>query len=121
MNGLLFAVSSDTLVRALENTVMGISIVFCMLLLISFIISLLKHADKFVAWFKGLFRKTPAPVNEPAKVEAAEPDEEDDTELVAVITAAIYAYEQAMGNDVPADGLVVRSIRKVNKSKWQNA
>ncbi len=35
-----------------------------------------------------------------------------DHELVAVITAAIYA---SMGGDVPADGLVVRSIRKVNR------
>lgn len=33
-----------------------------------------------------------------------------DKELVAAITAAVYAY---MGDDVPADGLVVRSIRKV--------
>ncbi|MBQ6660110.1 MAG: OadG family protein [Lachnospiraceae bacterium] len=118
MNGLLFAANFG---RAIENTVMGISIVFCMLLLISFIISLLKHVDKFVAWFKGLFHKT-APTSEPAKVEATPTeDEADDTELVAVITAAIYAYEQAMGNDVPAGGLVVRSIRKTNKSKWQNA
>ncbi|MDD3173740.1 MAG: OadG family transporter subunit [Herbinix sp.] len=35
-----------------------------------------------------------------------------DHELVAVITAAIYA---SMGDAVPADGLVVRSIRKVNR------
>lgn len=114
MNGLLFAVSSDVLVRALENTVMGISIVFCMLLLISFIISLLKLVNKIGA-------KKPE-VKAPEAPSAAPVEEEtDDTELVAVITAAIYAYEQAMGNDVPADGLVVRSIRKVNKSKWQNA
>lgn len=36
----------------------------------------------------------------------------NNNELVAVITAAIYA---SMGTDVPADGLVVRSIRKVNR------
>ena len=114
MNGLLFAeVSGDTIVKALENTVMGISIVFCMLLLISFIISLLKLVNKI-----GAKDKNAAPAA-PAAVKASE--ETDDTELVAVITAAIYAYEQAMGNDVPAGGLVVRSIRKVNKSKWQNA
>ena len=35
----------------------------------------------------------------------------DDYELVAVITAAIYA---SMGSEVPADGLIVRSIRKLN-------
>lgn len=37
-----------------------------------------------------------------------------DTELVAVITAAIYA---SMGDQVPADGLVVRSIHKVNTKR----
>lgn len=41
-----------------------------------------------------------------------------DCELVAVITAAIYA---SMGDAVPAGGLVVRSIRKSNASKWKNA
>ena len=41
-----------------------------------------------------------------------------DCELVAVITAAIYA---SMGDAVPADGFVVRSIRKANSKKWINA
>lgn len=40
-----------------------------------------------------------------------------DNELVAVITAAIYA---SMGDAVPADGFTVRSIRKINK-RWKNA
>ncbi len=35
----------------------------------------------------------------------------DDQELVAVIMAAIYA---SMGTEAPTDGLIVRSIRKVN-------
>ena len=35
----------------------------------------------------------------------------DDYELVAVITAAIYA---SMGSEAPADGFVVRSIRKLD-------
>jgi len=41
----------------------------------------------------------------------------NDCELVAVITAAIYA---SMGDAVPADGFVVRSIRRVNSKKWMN-
>lgn len=121
MNGLLFA--EVDIGKALANTVMGISIVFLMLLLISFIISLLKHIDKLINWVKSLFRKGNA-VKEPVVTgvaETNETDDADDTELVAVITAAIYEYEKAMGNDVPVDGLVVRSIRKINKSKWQNA
>lgn len=39
-----------------------------------------------------------------------------DLELVAVITAAIAAME-----DVPADGLVVRSIRRSSRNKWNRA
>ena len=50
-------------------------------------------------------------------VEKEEGDLVDDTELVAVISAAIAAYE---GN-TSADGFVVRSIRKSQSKKWQNA
>ena len=55
-------------------------------------------------------------VNQIATQEIAEAD---DLELIAVITAAIHAYEEAQGNTVNGD-LVVRSIRKRN-SRWQNA
>ncbi len=41
-----------------------------------------------------------------------------DGELVAVITAAIYA---SMGDAVPSDGLVVRSIRRANTTRWKSA
>ncbi|MFT4144078.1 MAG: OadG family protein [Mobilitalea sp.] len=41
----------------------------------------------------------------------------DDSELVAVITAAIYA---SMGDEVPAGGFVVRSIHRTN-NKWMNS
>jgi hypothetical protein len=54
-----------------------------------------------------------------AQIVSKEEDELiSDCELVAVITAAIYA---SMGDAVPAGGLVVRSIRKSNVSKWKNA
>lgn len=105
------------------NTILGIGIVFCALVLISFIISCFK--------FIGKVGKKPdavpaAPVNVPKVTEVpqaapAEEDLSDDLELVAVITAAITAYEEANGGYVPEDGLVVRSIRKVNKQRWLNA
>ncbi len=57
--------------------------------------------------------------NEISQIVSNEEDELiSDCELVAVITAAIYA---SMGDAVPAGGLVVRSIRKSNASKWKNA
>ena len=62
----------------------------------------------------------PAPAPTPAPVAAVPVQEEnltDDLELVAVIAAAIAASE----GRTTTDGLVVRSIRKANKNKWQNA
>ncbi|MDD5934766.1 MAG: OadG family protein [Clostridiales bacterium] len=110
---------------ALLNTVMGIAIVFVVLLLISALISCFKfinkaemNAQKKREAVASANAPTPAPVTE-AVVE--EEELSDDLELVAVITAAIHAYEEAQGNEVPANGLVVRSIRKVNRSKWLNA
>lgn len=109
-----FCISGDIMRRAGLNTLLGVGIVFLMLVLISTIISLLKLVNR---------PEKPAPVKQapavPETVPAAE--ETDDLELVAVIAAAICAYEQAQGNAVSPDSLVVRSIRKVNKSKWQNA
>jgi len=51
-------------------------------------------------------------------VEQEEEELNEDFELVAVITAAIYA---SMGEVVPADGFIVRSIRKVNSKRRMNA
>ena len=45
-----------------------------------------------------------------------EEDLTDDLELVAVISAAIAASE-----NTSTDSFVVRSIKKVNRSKWQRA
>lgn len=42
----------------------------------------------------------------------------NDCELVAVITAAIIAFQ---GDAAPADGFVVRSIKRANSRKWMNA
>lgn len=108
---------------ALLNTVMGMSIVFLVLWLISGIIGLFKHINKLEMALKR--KKKPIEIKsetvskQPATVEKI--DVSDDLELVAVITAAIHAYEASNGNPVPANGLCVRSIRKVNKSRWQNA
>ena len=54
-----------------------------------------------------------APVAEPV-VEEEEEDLSDDMELVAVIAAAIAAYE---GTSV--EGFQVRSIRRANTNKWR--
>jgi len=47
-------------------------------------------------------------------VEHEEKELSGDYELVAVITAAIYA---SLGDAIPADGLIVRSIRKASSKR----
>ena len=113
----------DAMAEAGINTIIGISVVFCALLLFVFVISLFKYIqllDQKMQEKKSGKAPAPkkAPTPAPAPVAEATP-EMDDLELIAVITAAIHAYEEAQGNEVTGD-LVVRSIKKRN-SRWQNA
>ena len=109
--------------KAAMNTLIGLGTVFVVLLFLSFIISqihwvpdiLERRKKEKEAAQSAAEAPVPAPVRavEPAPAPAAE--ETDDLELVAVITAAIAASEQA-----PADGFVVRSIRRRGrKSNWR--
>jgi sodium pump decarboxylase, gamma subunit len=105
--------------RAGMNTLMGIGIVFLMLLFLSFMIGLFKYIEKFQnVGKKKAAEEAPkaeeAPAPAIAQSEAADEDFADDLELVAVISAAIAAYENTSG-----DSFVVRSIKKSNK--WHRA
>ena len=105
--------------RAGMNTLMGIGIVFLMLLFLSFVIGLFKYIEKFEnVGKKKAAEEAPkaeeAPAPAIAQSEAADEDFADDLELVAVISAAIAAYENTSG-----DSFVVRSIKKSNK--WHRA
>ena len=105
----------ETLQRAGLNTLMGVGIVFCVLLFLCFLISLFKYVSKLSGEDKKEQKKAPAPAA-PVVTAAAPAEETDDLELVAVIAAAIAAAENTY-----TDSFVVRSIKKVNKSKWRNA
>ncbi|HCI74429.1 MAG TPA: hypothetical protein DHV42_07850 [Lachnospiraceae bacterium] len=103
--------------KAGMNTLIGLGTVFVVLLFLTFIIGQ-------IHWIPDLLARrnkkeaapapAPAPTPAPAVVED-EIEETDDLELIAVISAAIAASEQA-----PADGFVVRSIRRRGrKSNWK--
>lgn len=105
--------------RAALNTLLGMGTVFVVLILISLIISVFSFIPKMQE--KLAKKETPAQAPAPAPVVAApavvEEDElADDMELVAVIAAAIAAYE---GTSV--EGFQVRSIRRSNTGKWKRA
>ena len=102
---------AENLRNAASNTVMGLVTVVIMLLFISFIISRFKYIaiiQEKIAAKKALKAGASADAIENA-VEQIQTREElvGDTELVAVITAAICAATNKSG-----DSFVVRSIRK---------
>ncbi len=112
-----------TMPEALVNTLLGMGTVFCVLILISFIIYLLKFIPDLLNGSKkekesvqiADNRKQPVPAQKPVSKPAPAPSVSkpaDDTQLVAVITAAVMAAMEQEGTPVPADGLVIRSIKK---------
>ncbi|MBD5088471.1 MAG: hypothetical protein HDT30_06615 [Clostridiales bacterium] len=104
-----------SLAKAGVNTIMSISIVFIVLIFIAFVIYLLKFIPRLFGLEKKEEKKEDVVV-EPVAIAPVEEDVTDDTELVAVITAAIMA---SMGDEAPADGLVVSSIKRRTGSKWK--
>lgn len=98
--------------KAALNTLLGMGTVFCVLILISFLISLFV----FIPKLQEKFSKKPAAAAVTAKPEARpavpqaveEEDLTDDLEMVAVIAAAVAASEGA----ATTDGFVVRSIKR---------
>ncbi|MCD8152352.1 MAG: OadG family protein [Clostridiales bacterium] len=100
---------------AVFNTILGIGTVFIMLIVISLIIYCFRFIPAIIDRFtkKELPQPEPPVVKKPAPkpvVAAAAPAaavQTDDTELIAVIAAAIAASEQ-----IPLDGFIVRTIRK---------
>ncbi len=97
------------------NTLIGMGTVFIVLIFISFIISLFKYLP---ALFAKKPKVEPEKKAEAPKAPVAANDNKnltDDAQLVAVITAAIYAYEAQSGNAISKDKLVVRSIKRVRK------
>ena len=99
---------------AVSNTIMGVSIVFFVLVSLSFLIYLFRFIPMLEE--KLTKKKTVEPVKQEVPVETPVEEEKelvDDLELVAVITAAIAASE---GKD-PGQ-YIVRSIKKVHRNQW---
>lgn len=110
----------EILTKAGLNTVLGMGTVFVVLIFLAFLISLMKYIPILLERFEnqkhGNVKENQA---EPVQEMIAEPvtqtysDVSDDTELVAVIAAAIAAME-----GTSTDGFVVRSIRRRPSNNW---
>ena len=109
--------TGEKLENAGLNTLLGMGMAFAILVIISLIISLFptlfggnkkkKESDKEIA--------QKAIENTVTQIADKEEDLTSDEELVAVIAAAIAAYEGSSSTE----GFQVRSIRKVNRN-WKN-
>ena len=109
----------EQMTKAALNTLLGMGTVFVILILIMFIISLFGFIPKIQAAFSKKDKtETKEKAVENTIAQIIENEElSDDTELVAVIAAAIAASEGAASTD----GFVVRSIKRANTNKWQRA
>lgn len=107
--------------KAVMNTLLGMGTVFLVLIFISLLISLFV----FIPRLQEMFGKkqntvqaqviTPETSSQTPTAQAETPaitEEPDGTELVAVITAAIAAWE-----GTPPEGLVIRSIKRAGKQR----
>lgn len=115
---LLLKLTTENLADGLIFTIFGFCIVMLVLLLITFVLYIF-------SWIVNGAEKKKASANRveeikeevvaPTVVAEPVPQVTDDTELVAVITAAIAA-----SLNTTSDKLVVRSIRKVNSWKKES-
>lgn len=126
---------AEQMQKAGLNTLLGMGTVFSVLILISIIISLFKFIPSIQAAFS---RKpapaAPAPAAAPtpaasapsanaAAAPAYKPGDVDDPALIAVISAAVAAYEGAAPGSVcynpnvdTGDAYVVRTIRRISRA-----
>lgn len=110
---------AESMAKAGLNTLLGMGMAFFVLIIVSLVISLFPFINKLTEKkdTKANDKAIAENAIENATTQIAEKEElSDDAELVAVISAAIAAYEGTSGT-----GFQVRSIRKSNKSNWKRA
>ncbi|MBQ8052353.1 MAG: OadG family protein [Lachnospiraceae bacterium] len=106
---------SEKIQQAALNTLLGMGTTFAVLILLALVIALFGKivggASKKPAKSKAPVKSAPAAPVAAAPAAAAEEELADDMELVAVIAAAVAAFEGKQSTD----GFVVRSIRKARR------
>ncbi len=102
------------------NTLLGMGTVFIVLILISLIIALFNFIPKIQAAFdKNKTDEKAAAVDNTIAQIIEKEEQEDDLEIIAVITAAIAAQGAGASGSGSSDGFVVRSIVKRKNNVWK--
>ena len=107
------------LIFGLQVTAIGIGIVFFGLVVLIGLVKLISLATGSLGKKKEAPKPAPQPVSAPATVRVIEeeaPAVQDDSELIAVITAAVAA---AMGTSTAS--IQVRSYKKLDGGAWNKA
>lgn len=105
---------AEKMTEGVAVSIMGFLIVFVVLLIIMGILSMFNLMAKLSEKNAAAAVNTNEPtVTSPQPVPSNE-NLADDTQLVAVIMAAIAAAEESSGNTKGTDGLVIKSIRRAN-------
>lgn len=105
----------DLILEGIAYTIMGMIVVFVMLIIIMYVIK----AMQFFSGAEETEKDAPAQaaetqiVSETVEAQAAPQKSDDDSELIAVITAAIMA---SMGKS--SSGLVIKSYKKLSGEEW---
>jgi sodium pump decarboxylase gamma subunit len=104
---------SEKIQQAALNTLLGMGTTFTVLILLALVIALFGKIVGGASNRTTQKKSAAAPAAAPAPAAVASVEEElaDDMELVAVIAAAVAAYEGKQSTD----GFVVRSIRKARR------
>ena len=114
------AFSAERLALAGQMTLLGMGMVFAVLAILWAVLVV----------FKLIFAKPepkkkaePAPRSEPVVIPepVAVEEQADDGELIAILTAAIVAYEASCGNEVAPGDFRVVSFRRANGGKAWNS
>lgn len=113
---------SERMKMATLNTVLGMGIVFGVLAIMIFLISLFKYLPILFSGGKKAENNQDEKATSVKEISAdinhdEDTDLMDDNELVAVITAAISAFQSEAYSDNSAGGFVVRSIRRINNRR----
>ncbi len=110
---------NEKMTGAAFNTLLGMGTVFSVLIIISLIISCFGFIPKIQEKMSKKKTKNETAIDATIAQIAEKEEEElsDDTELVAVISAAIASFQGASSTK----GFTVRSIRKTSASKWKNS
>lgn len=114
------AFSPERLALAGQMTLLGMGMIFAVLSLLWGVLAIFKM---IFARPEKKVKAAPAPKAEPIVVPepVVAPAASNDAELIAVLTAAIAAYEASQGNEVAPGGFRVVSFRRANGGKAWNS